>query len=155
MKKIHKLMIILVIMIILTIATPALASETSVPIGERINLYLGTPTFAAGESFHIRHGWIQTSEDGAIGIFDFRLEVDGVYVSNFFRDFSAISGEPDTLRRIWVYNFPQGMTGTHTFTGHWFAPCQYAVDNLGYEGICTTPNQKVETNTKTLVVEFQ
>lgn len=150
-----QLVIILMLVVILSLTTPAAASEKHAPVGERINFYTELTTYPAGQPFHIRHGWVQTSEDGAIGIFDFQLEVDDVYTNNFYQDFSVNSGDPDTLWRIWVYNFPDGMTGTHTFTGHWFAPCQYAVDYLEYAGLCANPNQKVETNTKTLVIEFQ
>ena len=155
MKKQRLLIVILNLVLVFALVSPAVASEMHTPVGENIPQRQGYRVFPSNEPFNIQNGWIQTSEDGAIGNFDFRLEVDGVFVDNFYRDFSAVSGDPDTLYRIWVYNFPEGMTGTHTFTRHWYAPCQYAVDYLEYTGSCRTPNQKVETNIKILVVEFE
>ena len=154
MKKHILLITVLVIMALLAMATPAFA-DRNVPVGDRIGLFFGSSMeFTSGAPFHIRHGWIQSSEDGAIGVFDFALEVDGTLQREDFKMFSAVSGNPDLLSRIWVYNFPNGMTGIHTFTGHWFAPCQYAVDFLNYPGPCATPNQKVETSTRSLTVTF-
>ncbi len=151
MKKLIHLVIVLLMSSQLATAAPAAAGQWQ-PVGERIRVWDGSIVFPAGAPFHIMHGWVQTSEDGAIGIFDFTLEVDGVLRQEDFKMFSADSGYPDTLWRLWVHDFPVGMTGMHTFTGHWFAPCQYAVDNLGYPGTCSTPNARVETATRTLTV---
>jgi hypothetical protein len=138
---------------LLAITTPVAAGRIE-PVGDRIGFFYPPETFPTGTAFHIRHGWMQPATDEAIGVFDFVLEVDGVLLKEDIKLFAAESGDPDMLNRIWVYNFPDGMTGTHTFTGHWFAPCQYAVDSLGYAGPCATPNAKVETNTRTLTVNF-
>jgi hypothetical protein len=154
MKKYLLLIAVLLIMALLAMATPALADRDA-PVGERIGLFFGDEReFPAETPFNIRHGWIQPSTDDAIGIFDFELSIDGVLQKESFKMFSATSGDPDLLNRYWVYNFPYGMTGTHTFTGRWFAPCQYAVDFLEYPDSCATPNEKVETNTRTLIVTF-
>ena len=139
----------------LVLAVPSVASARNELVGERILVFNdGSTEFPVGTPFHIFHGWVQTSDSDAIGIFDFELEIDGVLRAADFKMFTADSGDPDTLWRLWAYNFPDGMTGTHTFTGHWYAPCQYAVDGLDYPGPCATPNQKVETRTRTLVVTF-
>ena len=153
MKKRSFLITILTIGALLMLASPVAAAEKG-PVGERINLYFGSTEFPAGTPFYIQHGWVQPSTDEAIGVFDFKLEVDGVLLQEDFKMFSAVSGDPDLLYRLWGYNFPYGMTGAHTFTGHWFAPCQYAVDELGYAGPCATPNAKVETISRTVVVTF-
>lgn len=144
----------LLILTLLNLATPSSASASSEPVGERITLWNSPFATTAGTPFNIRHGWLQTSDDGAIGIFDFTLEVDGVLHREDFKLFSEEIGDPDILTRLWVYNFPNGMTGTHTFTGHWYAPCQYAVVSLGFTGSCATPNEKVETSIRTVVVTF-
>jgi len=145
---------LILVLVLLASAAPAIAAPRE-PVGERISLFFGGEReFPAGAPFYIKHGWSQSSEDDAIGVFDFELEVDGVLRKENFKLFSAESGDPDTLNRIWVFNFPEGMTGMHTFTGHWYAPCQYAVDQLGFLGPCATPNAKVENKTKTLVVTF-
>ena len=145
---------ILILVALLATATPAVA-DARAPVGDKIGLYYsGSKEFPAGAPFYIQHGWIQSSEDEAIGAFDFKLEVDGVYVKENFKTFSAVSGDPDQLVRLWLYNFPEGMTGTHTFIGHWIAPCQFAVDWLGYTGFCATPNAKVDSDPRTVIVTF-
>ena len=154
MKKQSLFITLFVFVALLATVTPV-AADARAPVGDRINLYGGgSMEFPAGAAFNIQHGWVQSSADDAIGVFDFKLEVDGIPEKEDFKMFSAESGDPDWLSRIWVYNFPNGMTGIHTFTGHWFAPCQFAVDSLGYPGPCATPNAKVETNSQTLVVTF-
>lgn len=154
MKKRFLFVTILMLVALLATVTPV-AADARGPVGDRINLFLGpSQEFPAGEPFYIQHGWIQPSTDDAIGVFDFKLDVDGVFVQEDFKKFSAVSGDPDMLYRLWLYNFPQGMTGTHAFTGHWLAPCQYAVDELGYAGPCATPNAKVETGARTVIVTF-
>lgn len=154
MKKQSLFVTVLVLVALLVIVTPV-AADARDPVGGRINLFLGpTQEFPAGEPFYIQHGWVQPPTDGAIGLFDFRLDVDGVFVQEDFKKFSAVSGDPNMLWRLWLYNFPEGLTGTHTFTGHWYAPCQYAVNNLLYPGPCATPNAKVETGTLTVTVTF-
>ncbi len=154
MKKRPLFVTALIIVALLNLANPVSAFAENEPVEKRIALWNSTFETTAGTPFNIRHGWLQTSDDGAIGIFDFALDVDGVLRSEDFKMFSEEIGDPDILTRIWVYNFPNGMTGMHTFTGHWYAPCQYAVVSLGFTGSCATPNEKVETNTRTLVVTF-
>jgi hypothetical protein len=153
MKKQSLLVTVLVLVALLAMTTPVFAAEKG-PTGEKIRLYFGDTVLPAGAPFYIEHGWVQTSEDGAIGVFDFKLEVDGVLLQEDFKMFSAVSGDPDVLWRLWRYNFPDGMTGMHTFTGHWIAPCQYAVDWLEYPGPCVTPNAKVETSSRSVTVTF-
>jgi hypothetical protein len=145
---------ILLIVAILSLAITSSTYAQSEPVGERIFVYDGSIDFPAGIPFNIWHGWVQTSDDEAIGIFDFELEIDGVLRSEDFKMFTADSGDPDILWRRWVFNFPDGMTGTHTFTGHWYAPCRFAVDELGFPGPCATPNEKVENKSKMLIVTF-
>lgn len=153
MKKQSLLVTVLVLVALLATVTPV-AADARAPVGDKINLFLGDTVFPAGAPFYIQHGWVQPSTDDAIGVFDFKLDIDGVFVQEDFKKFSVVSGDPDLLVRLWLYNFPEGMTGTHTFTGHWIAPCQYAVDQLGYPGPCATPNAKVETNSRTVTVTF-
>jgi len=155
MKKHPVFVSVFLIIAILIMAIPSAASARSELAGDRIGVfYDGSTEFPEGIPFHIWHGWVQTSDGDAIGIFDFALEIDGTIKGEDFKMFSADAGNPDTLWRLWAYNFTDGMYGVHTFTGHWYAPCQYAVDWLNYPGPCATPNQKVETSTRTLVVNF-
>src|SRR6266508_4911714 len=131
MKKQSLVITILVLVALLATVTPV-AADAREPVGTKISLFFGSLEFPAGAPFYIQHGFVQSAEDGAIGVFDFQLDVDGIPVQEDFRTFSAVSGEPGTVLRLWLYNFPEDMTGVHTFTGHWIAPCQYAVDEVGY-----------------------
>ena len=153
MKKLALFVTVLLVTALLAVTTPA-AADRDAPVGTKIRVRNASMEFPAGAPFNFQHGWIQPSTDDAIGVFSFALDVDGVPQKETFKWFYAESGDPDMLTRLWVYNFPDGMTGTHTFTGHWFAPCQYAVDWLEYPGPCPTPNAKVETATRTLTITF-
>jgi hypothetical protein len=154
MKKFSLFITVLSIVVLLTLAISYSALAGPEPVGERISFWDPPSEFTAGAPFNIRHGWTLTSNGEALGIYDFKLEVDGVLVREDFKMVSAESGSPDTLRKNWVYNFPDGMTGTHTFTGHWYAPCQFAVDQLGYPGPCATPNDQVDSDSRTMTINF-
>jgi len=152
MKKI--LFSILLVVSLLAVATPA-AATTKVRVGTRLNLLANSPTtFTAGAPFHFAHGWLLPSDDDAIGIYEVQLEVDNVLQTRDFVERSAQSGNPDQLTRTWVFNFPNGMTGTHTFTGRWLGPCQPLVDLGAFAGPCSTPNEKVEAFSRSLTVTF-
>ena len=137
---------------LLLITSPLLAAQPA-PVGERINVLFHNPEeYPADTPFHILHGWLFNVVDAQPGHFDFMLEVDGVVQKNDW--FSVTMDEPQNQIRLWGFNFPEGMTGTHTFTGHWIAPCQYAVDTLIYPGPCPHKNAEVVVLTESLTVVF-
>ena len=140
---------ILLVATLAVVTTAAAGSKQR--LGSEINVLVGTPTtFTAGAPFHIAHGWvaIDTTVSSAVGKFSFSLQVDGVYRSESFVERTV---EPNgTVDRFFVFNFPSGLpAGSHTFIGHWLAPC-YAVSG------CTTvnPNTVVEAFQRTLTVTF-
>jgi F5/8 type C domain len=146
---------------VLLVANGFASASAPTPVGERINVYLGSPTtFPAGQPFNIRHGWgIGPAEAAAAGIYSFRLDVDGT--ARPADDVARSTGSPPTteyelpiLNRTWIFNFPAGMTGTHRFTGHWIAPCKTAVEEMGYPGPCLSPAEPVEALTRSLTVDF-
>ncbi len=136
--------------------------------GCRINVRLGKPTtYPAGQPFVIAHG----VNSGFVlpplgtGMDLFALEIDGVprAPDAIIRD--AVSppdlSPPPTfdfpypgVESVFVFNFPAGMTGTHTFTGHWYEPCATAVALDGYPGPCETPAAQVQFETHSLTVTF-
>jgi hypothetical protein len=146
----------------LVLAAGPAAGGAKEPVGEPISVYLGNPTtFPAGAPFHIRHGWGigATEPPEQAGIYGFRLEVDGVTRAVDFLIRStdpapATAYDSPVLNRGWVFNFPDGMSGIHTFTGHWIAPCRAAVAEQGYSGPCSTPNAPVDAITRSLTVTF-
>ena len=143
------------------VAVSPVAAQPRQPIGERISLVGGDVDFSAGQPFHVSQGWhhpIKTlrAHGGAapapIGRFDFELEVDGeVRDEDFVMRY--VDHEAEELRNKWVHNLPDGMTGEHSFTGHWFAPCYWAKE-LNPDLECTRPNEKVEIASSTVVVTF-
>jgi hypothetical protein len=140
----------------LVAALPATAAPPE-PVGTRINVNAGTPTdFPAGEPFHISQGWGvgATAPPQAAGIWNFKLEVDGVprapdIVERTADSLTTTGYELPLLNRRWTFNFPDGLSGTHTFTGHWIGPCQFAS-----VGSCATPNAPVEVFSRSLTVTF-
>jgi hypothetical protein len=100
------------------------------------------------------HGWWNPTNIPGVGLFKFSLDVDEVPVGVDFIERSAISGDPDELLWVWVYNFPNGMTGSHSFTGHWTGPCQGLVDMGVIEGPCEKTNAIIESSTRTITVDF-
>src|SRR5512133_940702 len=92
--KMKKLFVTILLLIALLATVTPVAADARGPVGEKLNLYYGgSMEFPAGAPFYIQHGWVQSSEDSAIGAFDFQLEVDGVLIQEDFKKFSAISGE--------------------------------------------------------------
>ena len=135
--------------------------------GCRINVSRGTPTtYPAGQPFVIFHGVFNGGgrPPEAIGQDVFKLEIDGVP-----RDPDVIIRDNATppelvdfglpfpiLVTAFVLNFPNGMTGTHTFTGHWFESCANAVADGSRPDLapCAIPAQQVEFLTRSLTVTF-
>jgi hypothetical protein len=133
--------------------------------GCRINILRGTPTaYPAGQPFVIFHS---VSNGGgippqAIGMDAFKLEVDGAPRAPDVVIRDAVP-PPDLvdfglpfpiLENLYFFNFPNGMTGTHTFTGHWFESCANAVADGSIPGPCANPATQVEFITKSLTVAF-
>jgi hypothetical protein len=112
-------------------------------VGDKLNTFdSGSQTFPAGSPFHIAHGWLFDSPEEHPELFDFQLQVDGIYREEDFIELKP--GES-----LWyVFNFSAGMSGVHVFTGHWLAPC-WAI----YEQ-CTNPDEIVEARSSNVVVTF-
>jgi hypothetical protein len=129
-------------------ATPV-AGAIKQPTGDRINLFAGTQSYPASTAFHIRDGWLlldPTSID-AIGKYTFALDVDGSPRAADFRTTQTMSD--GSVAKLWWFNFPTGMTGTHTFTGHFLGPCGGSFPCNGQ-----APNTVVEQGAVSATVTF-
>jgi len=89
------------------------------------NIAPGATTFPANTAFFVRHGWIdfpthpvsnQTLAAFERPTTDFELYVDHVE-QHSLPDFYVQGG---AHFKLFVINFPNGMTGTHLFQGWWF-----------------------------------
>ena len=104
--------------------------------------------FPANTPFNIRNGWAIGPTTEAVGHFSFALDLDGTRLAEDFVLKTADAAIPDIVLQSWVFNFPDGLTGTHVFTGHFFAPCYSA------PGPCDNPNEVIEAATVTKTVIF-
>jgi hypothetical protein len=116
-----------VVIVIAAFSATSSARSGNVPrMGDQrvglIQCALGVPnacdelTLHAGEAFNVAHGF--TAEpwaDLVNPLHRFELTIDGKQAHG------AIDLDKATLEKWYVFNFPQGMTGTHTFTGCWYA----------------------------------
>lgn len=130
-----KMIVFLVLIALLAAAMPAQASREFV--GDRINIYdSGEQIFPANQPFHIFHGWELDPGKSAggygqsVGNWGFRLEVDDKPVEPDFKiqwgwgnPDEYAPGQHGLIYLFMVYNFPNGMIGTHTFHGYWYRPC--------------------------------
>jgi hypothetical protein len=90
-------------------------------VGDRISLFDPPTTYPADTAFHIWHGFIfEQGVDRGYGRNEFQLDVDGVATTADFTEVDVL--DPRVVSRVWVFNFPEGLSGTHTFTGHWITP---------------------------------
>jgi hypothetical protein len=137
---------LLMLLVTAVMALPAAAGEKKEPVGTRIDLFSPPITFAANTPFHISHGWLSSPTTEAVGHFSFALDLDGTRLEEDFVLKTPVS--PDSVQRHWVFNFPDGLTGTHVFTGHFFAPCYVG------PGPCDKPNEVIEAGTVTRTVIF-
>lgn len=126
------------------------------PVGDQINVLFGTPTtFAANTPFHIEHGWLlDTDEVKGAGLYSFELLLDGDMVPVSFKDVTVSAEGGVAMARTVVFNFPEGLSDTHTFTGVWLAPCKFAVENGSYPGPCDLPSEQVPSFELSLTVVF-
>jgi hypothetical protein len=154
-----KILFMLAVVLALAIALPASAAPPA-PVGTQINILIGTPAAVpAGAPFHIAHGWLFDPTEPVparpIGRFGFELEIDGVsQTPDFVQRERDASTTPASNTVRWVFNYPAGLTGTHTFTGYWLAPCQYAVDAGYIPGPCAKANEVVVASTLSHTVTF-
>jgi hypothetical protein len=153
-----KLLIVLTIVLALSMTATASAAS-NVPTGPQIRVDPDGAVFHYPENtpFHIRHGWhseITQGEEVNVGLLakaGFSLEVDGAYVDETYIDRVRLPGiEPviSDLYKFYFFNFPDGMTGTHAFTGHWYIQCKYWQDD------CVDPDGLIEVQTRTITIIF-
>ena len=107
------------IVLLLTSAGGAFATS-KVRVGDRISLFTPPTTYPAATAFHIWHGFLFTESDTSLGRHEFVLDVDGVERAADFMEVSRVDRR--LISKVWVFNFPNGLTGVHNFEGHWITP---------------------------------
>lgn len=149
-----KLYILIVLVLVFAFATPASASH--VYTGDKIDLW-GEPeqTYPANTAFYIAEMWWIPTQLYALGLFDIELEVDNEAVEKDFIVKTAwtYDGTPISILTESVFNFPDGMEGTHTFVGHWYGTCELGLD-YGLVTECEKLNAVMELMSLEVIVEF-
>jgi len=134
---------------ILILAPSSSAANPDKSVGTPLNLFRGVQTFGSGLPFNISHGWLTLPRaTEALGKWRFSLTVDGVEVKPDFIE-TTRSDDPllgTLLFRAYVFNFRDGMTGTHVFEGTFLGPCQGLVDSGFATGPCADANAEIPTS---------
>ena len=152
-------LLLILVLVALLCATPALAAPKT-PVGDRILLYCDEPPceleYSAATPFHIRHGWLLFPTWGdEPGQFTFQLEVDGSPVKASYVDrWTEVTEWGPVIHFSWVYNYPNGMTGIHTFAGRWIMPCGLALE-WGLTNECANPMADFEYSRSECEITFQ
>lgn len=114
--KMKKFSIVLLVVALLAVS---MVSADRIRFGEQIHLGgTGTKTYAASQSFHISHGWGAYIENPMYGVArgEVRLMLDGVELESDFVEFeTVVIGGRDVFRKMYIYNFPEGLEGLHHF----------------------------------------
>jgi hypothetical protein len=156
-----KILIILIVITALIMTVPAVAKNEA-PDGERINVMLDPEDmeYPGNTPFFIRHGWMSSIVPGEppdVAKFSksgFALEVDGVYVDedyiNILRVAGEESGESDIFQHFY-FIYAEGLTGVHTFTGHWYIECKWMETD---DFVCDNPSEIIEPLIRTITISF-
>jgi hypothetical protein len=140
------------------VVVPSASADPNKSVGAALGF--ATVQFPAGQPFHITHGWLSAPRyTEAVGEYRVMLAVDGVYVRPDFVETTRQADDPvfgTELFRAFVFNFPDGMTGTHVFAVTFVGPCQALVDSGFFAGPCAHPNDLISTSNSpiTSIVTF-
>jgi hypothetical protein len=112
-------------LVIMASALPAAAGAKH-PTGARLLLFVADgSTRAANTAFYVQHGFAFDPGTPSAGLWRFTLDVDGISrAPSYVQSNTYPSGDLES--REWIFNFPSGLSGTHTFVGHWLVPCGIA-----------------------------
>ena len=146
------------LLVITTLTLTLVAAKPMQRIGEQLFIPLGSGTMYYYENFpfHIAHGWRseignpqRTTARGGT-----RLEIDGMPIPHDFIERTIIEYEgTDYLAKFFVFNFPIGMTGVHTFDMYYSNSCDFWLER-GDVAECEKPNEILEFNLKSWQVVF-
>jgi hypothetical protein len=153
-----KTFLFLIVAALFVITVPASAAKQT-PTGPQIRVDPDGATvhYPADTSFHIMHGWhsaLVPGEKPVIAMLakaGFALELDGSYLGEDYIDrVKETEEETGTIHfyKLFFFNYPNGLSGTHTFTGHWTIECKYWQDE------CENPHEILEVQTRTITIVF-
>jgi hypothetical protein len=138
-------LLICAIMLLMSVNPVVAQGGRPEPTGDRIDLWAGDQTYPANTAFYIGDSfYYDTGYQAYPGKFDIQLEVDSNFVNEDGVYHGAIVGEDVTYVVVgWLYNFPDGMQGTHTFEIHFMYACELALQE-GLTDYCSYPTAPFE-----------
>jgi hypothetical protein len=146
--------ILLTALLLLLLVTVPVYAKNAERVGNQISIWWGYYEQPQGEPFHIAHGFVfLPPDDLPIGQRYFELEMDGVVLQEDFIE-RGRNKDSGLIDRIWVYNFPDGLSGFHEFVGRYIKSCRYAMLENGYPGPCEHPNEPIVVLEQLLIVNF-
>jgi hypothetical protein len=149
-------LIICAIMLLMSVNPVVAQGGPHTPTGERLELFSTNITeYPADTAFFIAEYWSLFNATYPLGKFDFKLEVDNEFVDETFLIHQVIQMEDGSkiIITAWVFNFPEGMEGTHTFVGYSYCPCAFALD-FGLVDECSNLNATIEDSTYEAEITF-
>jgi hypothetical protein len=160
MKKTTVFLLVITLMALTLIA----ASSQKEKVGERLFFDIGggDMSYEASHPFHIAHGW--RSEIGKSGKTTakggLRLEFDTNEVTeDFIEYFRLEEGDTVYIQKWFVFNYPVGMTDTHTFDFYYSNVCSFWLgQDLPFDPdvtYCENPNEILEFKLKSWTVHFE
>lgn len=113
---------------------PAIAANE---VGTHLSLYQGncsthvqsphpsSTTFAANSPFHIEHGWVNTNFGFSGNSTNAAFLGPNTFFEVFLDGVQQMSVRDDSVSnsfyiKLFLTNYANGMTGTHTFLGQWY-----------------------------------
>jgi hypothetical protein len=132
--------IIIAILLLMSVNPVAAYNQSIQPVGDRINLLDGDQTYPADTAFFIADSFYwETGDPIHPGRFDIKLAVDDHFVNEVSVQHLVMRGDDVNIVIIaWLYNFPDGMQGEHTFEMYFIVPCAIALEE-GLTTACSNP----------------
>ena len=147
--------IIIAIMLLMSVNPVAAYNQSIQPVGDRIDLSAGDQTYPADTAFFIADSFYwETGFQNYPGRFDIKLEVDNRFVNEDSVQHFVMRGDDyNTVIIAWLFNFPDGMEGEHTFECHYILACALALQ-YGLTDTFSNPASPFEFMYAAAVVDF-
>ena len=87
-------------------------------------------------------------------------EMDGELLEEDHMNIHMVPGVQDVegyhwRQTMWIYNFPDGLEGTHTFVSYYWVKCQGLVDFGVIPGPCADPDEMMLYWTQEATIDFE
>ena len=134
-----KIALFMIIAALLLISAPVAAGDKE-PVGDRLGW--DVTQYYADTPFHFMHGWFLGPTPLTVnpGGYYYELELNGEIIKPSYK-IIGYNTETGVYDKLYVHNFPEGMTGTHNFIHHYYGTCSDYYDD------CKNPGASIEVHT--------